>query len=144
MQFAELLHIIGTMLAFLSGMPAIYKNFEGRDLQSNKNPLNQLSTASLLLLLFAGAGRLPNVFKGLINAIKSGNKENIRRFALISFGSFFVTFGFWMTAILASIYREETTEKQKTEKRIIQMGTGIFSCMILASVAYLINGIFKK
>ena len=140
----EYMHILGTGLSFISGIPAIYENVNSRNNPGKSNPLNNISVISAILLTFAGVGRLPNVFRGLIAAIKSKNKENIRRFILISLGSFFVTLTFYITLVLISIYKEETTHEEKREKNIAKWCAATFTIGFLLSIGYLINGLMRN
>ena len=117
MKLIEYMHILGTMVSFTSGVPAIYKNIEARNEPGLENPLNTLSIFTTGMLVFAGVGRLPNIFRGLIKAIKGNNKESIRRFTLISLGSTFVTLTFYITLLLIAVYKQETTEKEREEKK---------------------------
>ena len=141
MRPVEYMHILGTGMSFTSGIPAIYKNFSLRNNPGSSNPLNKISVFSAILLTFAGIGRLPNVFRGLIAAIKSKDKESIRRFILIALGSFFVSMTFYITLVLISIYKEETTQIEKKEKFIAKWFAGTFTIGLILSFGYLINGI---
>lgn len=143
MRLIEYMQILGTMVSFTSGAPAIYKNVESRHETGLSNPINSLSIFSTGMLVFAGLGRLPNIFRGLITAIKSKNKESIRRFTLISLGSTFVTVTFYITLVLMALYKQETTEKEREDKKIAQILATIFTLAFVSAIAYLINGLSK-
>lgn len=143
MRLVEYMHIAGTIIGFTMGIPAITKNYENRNKTGVNNPLNELSIATLALLTFAGFGRLPNIFRGLLKAIKLNEKESIRRFILISFGTIFVGLVFYINLILVAIYRDEKTKEEKKTKHISQILVAVLTLILVFDIGYLIHGLFS-
>ena len=143
MKLVEYLHIIGSIVGLLTGIPAILKNVKGRNLPIQDNPLNQVSVEATALMAFASFGRLPNVIRGILSAIKKGDMENIRRFGLIIFATFNVGLVFYLTLVLMSIYMKTPDDKQKKNKHIAQVCTAVIGCMLICIISYFLYGLYN-
>lgn len=144
MKIVELMHFIGTGIGFVMGIPAIVKNIKNRNEKGNQNPLNNLSVWGTAIMAFASFGRLPNILRGLLKAIKDHDSENIRRFILITFATSFVGLAFYIAIILISIYKDEKTEKEKKNKHIAQISTAVISALLLFNIVYFTKGLFTQ
>ena len=141
MKSLAIMHILGTLVSFIDGIPAILKNIQNRHKQGSANPLNNLSIFTVIFLILGGYLRLPNTIRGLLGAIKDKNSDSILRFSLISFGTFFVGTTFYIIIVLMAIYRDDKTESQKKSKKIARIFSIICTGILIFNVSYFIRGL---
>ena len=139
MNKLEYLQIFGVFLGLCQMIPSIYKNFKTRHDPKKTKAIDNLSYTSALIMVYSGVTRLPNLVKGLKDALISGDNSRIRRAVLILMGTTFTFITFYGTLMLMAFYYDTPTEKEHRELVRIRIGAGIYTLIVILIIYYFIH-----
>ena len=141
MLVVEYMHIAGTIVGLVMGVPALVKNTKNRHKKGKENPLNEISFLTVAIMTIAGLARLPNILRGLIKSVLTKNSESIRRFILLAVATSFVTMTFYGILILMALFRDAVTPEEQKKKHVIQIMAAVSSLCIFLLIGYLVYGL---
>ena len=141
MLVVEYMHIAGTIVGLVMGVPALVKNAKNRYKKGKENPLNEISFLTVAIMTIAGLARLPNILRGLIKSVMTKNSESIRRFILLAVATSFVTMTFYGILILMALFRDAVTSEEQKKKHVIQIVAAVSSLCIFLLIGYLVHGL---
>ena len=138
MNRLEYLQVFGVFLGLCQMVPALYKNFKTRNNPEKTKAVDNLSYTTALIMVYSGVTRLPNLVKGLKEALIQGNTVGIRRASLILLGTAITFTTFYGTLLIMAFYYDTPTEKEHQEKKRIQIGAVVFTIALLLIIFYFI------
>lgn len=139
MNFFEFLQLTALIAGIIALLPEIYTTYKEKAVATEA-----LSLVTTALFVVETMFRLPNVGKGLFNAIQTHNKGELNRNIMISVGIGCVGLSFYVLVVMIAKYNSEKTEEAKRNKRYAKYLSVILGLLIFSVAGFYGHGIYTS